>query len=294
MDWNNDGYTDLIVGDRDGFINYFQRNSDGTLQSGVKLLSGGITLDAGANSAPDFVDWDNDGDLDMIVGTDTTAPVRFYENTGTASVYQFDGFVNFIAGGSSVTLYRSMPSIYDMNGDGLFDIVMGATDKKFHYFENTGTSGSPSFAAAVQLQYQSGGAAVTEASDSRLDLCDWNEDGHIDFVAGDYNQNTYLFFANDGTGIEGGYSGITVPSAFSLNGNPVAGTLSMNINLGEASSPMFTVYTMNGRTVLSHNAGTLDAGNNNVLIPIDLPSGAYMVRCDTGNIALTERFVVVR
>ncbi len=178
----------------------------------------------------------------------------------------------------------------DFNNDGILDLVLGERDGYYNFYTGNGDG----TLHALPYPEDNIGSPIEREHNSSAYLDDWNEDGYIDFVAGDYNQNTYLFFANDGTGIEGGYSGITVPSAFRLNGNPVAGTLSMNINLGEASSPMFTVYTMNGRTVLSHNAGTLDAGNNNVLIPIDLPSGAYMVRCDTGNIALTERFVVVR
>jgi len=294
VDWNDDGYDDLIVGDRNGYVNYFQRNSDGTLQANVKLLSGGTTLDAGSNSAPDFADFDNDGDLDMIVGTDGTAPVRYYENTGTATAYQFDGYVEFQAGGANVTLYRSMPSIYDMNGDGLFDIVIGANTKKFHYFENTGTLGSPVFAADDPLEFQAGGDVYTDHSDSRLDVCDWNEDGNLDLVTGDYDDYVYLFFAYDGVGVEGGSSGIVASSSISMNENPVSGALSMNVNMGQRISPEFTVYTMDGRIALTCSPGTLNPGHNTVLIPNQLPNGTYIIQCNAGSNTLTERFVVVR
>ena len=294
MDWNNDGDTDIIVGDRNGFINFFERNSDGTLQAGVKLQSGGTDIDVGGNSAPDFADWDNDGDLDMIVGSDATSPVRVYENTGSASAYQFDGYTEFTGGGSVVTLYRSMPSIYDMNGDGLFDVVIGATDKKFHYYENTGTLGNPSFAADDPLEYQSGGDILTDHSDSRLDINDWNEDGYPDLVTGDYDDYVYLFMAYDNVSTEESSSGVVIPSALSLNENPVTSNLSISINLGEVSNPVITVYSMDGRVVLTHTTGTLDPGHNTVSIPGNLPNGSYMLHCSAGNRQLTERFTVVR
>ena len=294
MDWDNDGDADLIVGDRNGYLNFFERNSDGTLAAGVKLLSGGTIIDVGGNSAPDFADWDNDGDLDMIVGSDMTTPVRVYENTGTASSYAFDGYEEFTAGGSVVNWYRSTPSIYDMNGDGLFDVVMGATDKKFHYYENTGTLGNPSFAADSPLQYQAGGNVLTGHSDSRLDICDWNEDGHIDLVTGDYDDYVYLFFSYDGVSVEESSSGLTAPSALSLNENPVRGALSVHINLGESSNPRFTVYTMDGRVAMTYEAGQINPGHNTVMIPNSLPNGTYLLHLTAGNRTLTERFAVVR
>ena len=294
MDWNNDGYDDIIVGDRNGFINFFERNSNGTLQAGVKLLSGGTIIDVGGNSAPDFADWDNDGDLDMIVGSDATSAVRVYENTGTAASYQFSGYEGFTGGGTVVTHYRSMPSIYDMNGDGLFDVVVGAMDKKFHYYENTGTSGNPSFAADDPLEYQSGGNILTDHSDSRLDINDWNEDGYPDLVTGDYDDYVYLFMAYDGVSIDGSSSGLVAPSALSLTENPVRSNLSISINLGEPAAPEFTVYTMDGRVALAHKAGPLNPGYNTVIIPGNLPNGTYVLHCTVGSRELIERFVVVK
>ncbi len=294
MDWNNDGYTDIIVGDREGFVNFFERNSDGTLDAGVKLLSGGTIIDVGANSAPDFADWDNDGDLDMILGSDLTSAVRVYENTGSASAYAFDGYTNFIAGGSTVTWYRSIPSIYDMNGDGLFDVLMGAQNKKFHYYENTGTLGNPSFAADDPLEYESGGDILTDNGDSRLDICDWNEDGYLDIVAGDYELDVYLYFAHDGVGIEDNTSGLVTPASLRMNQNPVASNLSISVNLGAAACADLTVYTMDGRVAMTHTTGSLAAGHNTVIVPNDLPNGTYMLHCTAGNRELTERFVVVR
>lgn len=41
-------------------------------------------------------------------------------------------------------------------------------------------------------------------------------------------------------------------------------------------------------------AAPLEPGNNDVVIPTDLASGAYLLCCRAGNRTLTERFAVVR
>ncbi|MCK5132362.1 MAG: T9SS type A sorting domain-containing protein [Candidatus Sabulitectum sp.] len=296
MDWNNDGYDDILVGDRNGYINFFERNSNGTLQSGVKLVSNGTVIDVGTSSAPDFVDWDNDGDLDMIVGNDPTAPVRVYMNTGTASAYQFSGYTSFVAGGSTPSIRYSMPTIFDMNGDGLFDVVMGASDKKFHYYENTGTLGNPSFAADSPLEYQSGGQMYTESYCSRPEVAHWDEDGLPDIISGAAGSDDYVYYymALPGVSTEESSYGIIAPSALFLSENPVSSNLSISINLGEASAASFTIYTMDGRVALLHTTGELNPGHNTVTIPSNLPNGTYMLYCAVGNRELTERFVVVR
>ena len=52
---------DLIVGEYDGLLNYWERAADGTLvaQTGASNPFAGI--DVGYNSAPAAADWDGDG-----------------------------------------------------------------------------------------------------------------------------------------------------------------------------------------------------------------------------------------
>jgi len=233
----------------------------------------------------------------MIVGSEGSYPdgnpIRVYINTGTVSFYQFDGYFEFTAAGSVPTYCRSMPSIFDMNNDGLFDIVVGASDKTFHYFENTGTPGNPSFAADSPLEYENGGI-ITANSSTRLDINDWNGDGLPDVVTGNSAVYLYLYTAVPGVSVEGSTAGIIVPSALSMNANPVRSDLSVNINLGAPAVACFAVYTMDGRVVLNHTTGTLAPGHNTVTIPGNLANGSYLLRCTAGSRELTERFAVVR
>ena len=69
----------LVVGERDGALFYFERLADGSLvpRTGADNPFDGI--DVGDYSAPAFVDWDADGDVDLV---SPHGPVDFAPTTG--------------------------------------------------------------------------------------------------------------------------------------------------------------------------------------------------------------------
>ena len=153
MDFNNDGLDDLIVGERNGYVNYFRRLADGTLTSEGKLQSGAADLDVGNNSAPFVFDWNNDGLLDLIVGREATSggSLQLFLNQGTAEDAIFDGFTAVMKGSSPVAWARSVPHMEDMNGDGLFDLLVGEDNGHTYYLENSGTIGAPVFTTSPAI-----------------------------------------------------------------------------------------------------------------------------------------------
>ncbi len=70
-DLDGDGLKDLIIGQKDGKV-YFYSNSgtnvNPVFSTGVNLQAGGSILTVGGYSRLDVVDWDEDGDLDLLVG----------------------------------------------------------------------------------------------------------------------------------------------------------------------------------------------------------------------------------
>ncbi|MDD4351570.1 MAG: FG-GAP-like repeat-containing protein [Candidatus Gracilibacteria bacterium] len=90
-DFNNDGYLDLFITSSDLGINrLYQNNGAGTFTD-VTSQKGLPTSDItayGQNST--FVDYDNDGDLDILVSNiDTDHANYLYENQGAAANYVF-------------------------------------------------------------------------------------------------------------------------------------------------------------------------------------------------------------
>lgn len=213
-DLNADGDFDMLLGRDLASFAYFQNN--GTPQAPVWQSNG--SLFAGVENIrywkdPTFCDYDNDGDFDLIYGTDSGL-LYYYQNTGTPTNPQFQYNGNHfkiikLSGGSAT----SQLTDYDKDGD--FDLLSGSWDGKFVYFKNDGTHKKPNF-------------RITSTNFSNLDpgsystpvFVDLEGDGDLDIVSGALDGLIYPFI-NNGTG-------------FALNN-----TIFTGIDVGWQSVPAF-------------------------------------------------------
>lgn len=102
VDWNGDRVLDLVAGNSEGRILYFQNIGTDDVPSflnGIQLEAGGYPIFIQPGYAgdiqgpgearwgyvcPTVVDWDEDGDLDIVM-SDATAKHTVYVNTGTST-----------------------------------------------------------------------------------------------------------------------------------------------------------------------------------------------------------------
>ncbi|MCK6470111.1 MAG: tandem-95 repeat protein [Planctomycetes bacterium] len=156
-DWNNDGLTDLLVGQADGRIALFlNKGSKGSPRfSGFQYLSylngveirnqdpRGCSCSGGeaACAAPRFVDWNADGLKDLVMGTwGDQELLRFQRRWGVTvclnvGTNEAPAFAEKIWCLLSSTLPKTgyngggrpsaMPFITDINGDGFPDLISG-------------------------------------------------------------------------------------------------------------------------------------------------------------------------
>lgn len=230
---------DLIVGDRNGYISYFRRTSESpiTLTAMPKISCAGTVIDVGANSAPVIVDWNEDGHIDMLVGNESPGNIRLYLNDGGDSAPVFSSYTLIQNGSTNIAHYRNAPQVYDMNGDGKKDILVGANDNKVYFYENIGTNSAPLFNGYVTI--------ATKNFGMRLWIDDWNEDGLPDMLTSDYDGYVWVWIqSSTGTWGEGAPVEERVLAA---DANPVMGSVTITgTGFGNAE---LKIFDLSGRTV---------------------------------------------
>jgi hypothetical protein len=131
-DLDGDGDLDLIVGETSGWLNYY-RNDGGPSRPRFTLVSDefeGIRL--GRRSAPSLSDLDADGDLDLLVGSES-AGLALFRNSGTRTDPRLVSDPAF----SIAAPVLAAPAAGDLDGDGDLDLVVGGAGGGAMYFENT-------------------------------------------------------------------------------------------------------------------------------------------------------------
>ncbi len=98
---------------------------------------------AGPGRIPAFADLDGDGDDDMVTGT-ADGKLDLYLNQAPEGapmqpVFSQSGFLGIDAGS------HSAPVFFDLDNDGLDDLILGEQAGNLNYYRNTGSTSNPGF-----------------------------------------------------------------------------------------------------------------------------------------------------
>lgn len=122
-------------------------------------------LVGGAQEKPEWVDWDQDGDMDLLAG-EAYGRVHLYENVGTRERPRFKTPAWVRAAGEQIRIFRDgvfggrhwhgamgYPSVtaVDWDRDGRFDLVVPNETNRVFWFRNIGTKGNPAFGPRQQI-----------------------------------------------------------------------------------------------------------------------------------------------
>jgi len=163
-DFNGDGILDTAIASStlaNGLI-MMLGNGDGTFQAGVTIGTGGAGVIA--------VDFDQDGDQDLLSNSYSNGQVFVYLNNGSGS---FGTSITYSSGLTPGSADSIRLKVGDMNGDGKLDIVVGSLSL-----------------ASMAILYGNGNgtlqAGVTVALNTNprvIDLGDIDGDGDLDVMA---------------------------------------------------------------------------------------------------------------
>ncbi len=161
-DWNKDGKDDLLLGEGSYSANnihlLINQGSGGRPvfdENNRSVLAYGDGLE---QLTPTVVDYNGDGAPDLLVA-ERSGKIAVYLNPGEPSKAGAPPpelpFTSFIAGANGRPMsFGGICTVAtgDLNGDGLFDLVVGKTSGRIAIAFNTGTKTEPKFGAPVELK----------------------------------------------------------------------------------------------------------------------------------------------
>ena len=174
---------------------------------------------------PTLCDWDNDGDLDMLIGGGYGWP-QIVINEGSRTRPAFAEPVPILANGEPIRLLRNeilgppdnwhdmgycYPAAIDWDADGLADLLLPNETNRILWYRNIGSAESPAFGSQQQIlcesytdsdlqRAQSARRAIDPNSNNGVypleperpffwrtgaAFADWNDDGLTDFITHD-------------------------------------------------------------------------------------------------------------
>jgi FG-GAP-like repeat/Secretion system C-terminal sorting domain len=192
VDIDNDGDADLFIGNDYAKLAYYQ-NTGTAASPSFNLITDSLPIFSSSfNYSPAFADLDNDGDMDLLLGSYIKDSIWFFRNTGTPQNFIF----TFEARGRQIGLdsvgQSSNPSFVDIDNDGDKDLFIGATNGRIFFYENTGTASN--FIFTFRSAYYN---SIDVGDESIPRFFDIDGDGDYDLFIGEaYGKISY--YKNEG------------------------------------------------------------------------------------------------
>ncbi len=215
LDVNNDNKKDMIAAPNSLNVSvnydncwYYENVDPGngvTLSRVKKTFLIDQMIDVGMGAYPVLFDHNNDGLLDLVIGnyskkvsaSNINSGLVLYENIGTANAPEFSLVDRNYAGlhtAFNPAAFGITPTFGDLDGDGDKDLMVGASDGKLHYFENTAAMGQPASFGNLQAEYK----GIDVGQFAAPVLVDIDRDGKLDLVVGEMG-GTLRYYHNIGT-----------------------------------------------------------------------------------------------
>ena len=157
-DWNGDGKIDLILGEGTYSANsvyiYLNKGSSSSPKFDKKERLYLAYGEGKMNLTPSIVDWDKDGDLDLVVG-DEYGYINLYINEAgrrKVKTLKYAGRLKNKYGQDIDVGSMSTPCATDWDEDGDWDIICGSSYGNIRLILNEGSLGNPEFAEPVALR----------------------------------------------------------------------------------------------------------------------------------------------
>lgn len=229
IDWNKDGFIDIIAGDEDGKVSFLKNT--GKIVNGIPefkqphfLQQKARFVDTGALATPRIFDWDGDG-LDDIVSGNGAGNIYFIKNLG-GNLPSWDAPRLLEIDGEPVRIIptEALPNteepfwgyttidVGDWDHDGLPDILVNDHNGNIVWLKNTGKRSNPKLTNPQPLEVEWEGEPLKPAWTPGISkgkelltpwrtspfIKDFDKDGLNDLVMLDYQGYLSTYFRSRG------------------------------------------------------------------------------------------------
>jgi len=247
-DLDGDGDLDMVVGESNGRLHYYRNTAAiGAVAQYILQSANFSNIQEAQFSAPCLFDLNEDGKLDLVVGS-RSGKLNYYQNTGTSQSPQFSSTPSIAnIGGVNVTdqtvsFYGySVPFIFADGNN--FQLFCGSYSGRIFHYRN------------LQNNINGGWDMVTNVADSLIyegyrtavSVSDINGDGKLDMVMGNYSGGLSLFY---GLIVNNSIAEPNLPEVDAhIYPNPFMEIITVQMR-ADAGAVVFTLYDINGRELL--------------------------------------------
>jgi len=257
-DLDNDGDKDMICGNSDGTLIYFENTAG---NGNIPLYNAPVhnfqAIDVGDYSVPQLFDLNNDNLLDLAVGK-KNGTISYFQNTGTINNPVFTkitdniGQVNVTDPSISIHGYSSPCFFRDSNKIKLF---AGSEKGNIFYFKNIESNLGGKFTAVdsvlIFIDKDSSTLFINEGMRSGVAVYDFDNDGYKDMVTGNFSGGLSYYSGIKPQSLNSiDEAALQCSPGFNLHPNPVNTDIKISFSKTYGSRVRVEIYDIIGNTVL--------------------------------------------
>lgn len=219
-------------------------------QTFTEVSSGAGMVNTSDDTGATWADYDNDGDLDIFVGTYTTVADRLFRNNGDGTFTEVASSV-----GITNTGYALGAAWVDYDNDGDLDLCINNYSGVRRLYQNDGNGQFTNVAASAGVESPPGGGGMAWG--------DYNNDGYIDlFLSLDGNNELY---ENDQDGTFTSVGSTAQVNAWDNSSTPIWGDYNNDgyLDLFLSVNGNNKLYANNGDATFTNVASTAQVQDSN-------------------------------
>lgn len=270
-DLDNDGDQDLLIGDLEGHLHYF-RNEAGSGNPAAFTLTNPVYagIDVGQNAAPQLVDINRDGLLDLLIG-EKSGNLNYFPNTGTVAVADFSSGGNNAFGAIDISPMccggLSTPFLFE-NEAGVYELLIGSQEGGIFHYGNIEGNLEGAFVAKSDSF-----GLIAEGVKTSPFGADIYGDGKMEWVVGNGRGGIAIY--QDSSLLNTSISSELPGRSLRLFPNP-GKTSILALSAPETKAFKIQIFDLLGRTV-PHNEKRINSSSHQLELQQGIP-GIYLIQ----------------